>query len=217
MEALVIVTMNLERIYWVLLISLVSLALGYIPQSALTKIRRSTTFTLRDEISGNGPPCPNADKCSGLYRGKGCNGNGKIQGGIATLPFFGWWPIKVYRPCPAYLQAGYVYEREGQTLDQVLYSEPSMKQRKRMEEVQLKRSEEEKKLKGDQQRRIDELYALNRKNEGKIEEEEFSTFTITQNIKLPEKTEINNELLDEQNKIKGEIKDVTTTPNTPPK
>ena len=113
----------------------------------------------------------------------GCDGTGKIQGGIATVPFLKWWgntptntmnilnllclpyqlsrsilsellirfyfhyivhliwfdlmwyvvmyrwPIKVFRPCPSYLQAGYQYKREGQTMDQVLFSEPSTKQR----------------------------------------------------------------------------------------
>jgi hypothetical protein len=63
--------------------------------------------------------CPYAPKCNGEYLSKGCDGSGKIQGGIATVPFLQWWPIKVYRPCPAYLAAGYVYRREGQTLDQV--------------------------------------------------------------------------------------------------
>ena len=42
----------------------------------------------------------------------GCDGTGKIQGGIATIGFMSWWPIKVFRPCPAYLEAGYVYRRE---------------------------------------------------------------------------------------------------------
>lgn len=64
--------------------------------------------------------CPYAPKCNGEYLSKGCDGRGKIQGGIATIPLFQWWPIKVYRPCPAYLSAGYVYRREGQTLDQVI-------------------------------------------------------------------------------------------------
>lgn len=36
---------------------------------------------------------------------KGCDGEGRIQGGIAlVLP---WWPIKVFRPCPSYLQGIY--------------------------------------------------------------------------------------------------------------
>lgn len=53
--------------------------------------------------------CPLAPKCSGEYRDKGCDGTGKIQGGIATIGFMSWWPIKVFRPCPSYLKAGYVY------------------------------------------------------------------------------------------------------------
>jgi hypothetical protein len=78
--------------------------------------------------------CPNAPKCSGAYRAKGCDGTGKIQGGIATVPFLSWWPIKVFRPCPSYLEAGYVYRREGQTMEQVLFSEPSYKMKQMLEE-----------------------------------------------------------------------------------
>ncbi|CAK7341945.1 unnamed protein product [Dovyalis caffra] len=37
---------------------------------------------------------------------KGCNGEGRIQGGIATVPRFGWWPIKACRPCPGFLASG---------------------------------------------------------------------------------------------------------------
>jgi hypothetical protein len=66
--------------------------------------------------------CPLAIKCSGEYLSQGCDGTGKIQGGIATISLFSWWPIKVFRPCPAYLAAGYQYKREGQTMDQVLFS-----------------------------------------------------------------------------------------------
>ena len=46
--------------------------------------------------------CSGAPLCSGEYMDKGCDGEGRIQGGIAlVLP---WWPIKVFRPCPSYLQ-----------------------------------------------------------------------------------------------------------------
>lgn len=77
-------------------------------------------------------PCPMASKCSGAYRSKGCDGSGKIQGGIATVSAFSWWPIKVFRPCPAFLEAGYQYRREGQTLEQVLFSEPSNKMKEKL-------------------------------------------------------------------------------------
>lgn len=40
-------------------------------------------------------PCKKFPKCDGSMRGKGCDGMGKIQGGIATVPGLGWWPIKV--------------------------------------------------------------------------------------------------------------------------
>ncbi|KAJ4842793.1 hypothetical protein Tsubulata_040660 [Turnera subulata] len=50
----------------------------------------------------------------------GCNGEGRIQGGIATVPGFGWWPIKAYRPCPAYLASGGRYRRQGQSMDEVV-------------------------------------------------------------------------------------------------
>ncbi|PRQ17362.1 hypothetical protein RchiOBHm_Chr7g0194141 [Rosa chinensis] len=52
---------------------------------------------------------------------KGCNGEGRIQGGIATFPGFGWWPIKAYRPCPGFLESGGRYKRQGQSLDEVAF------------------------------------------------------------------------------------------------
>ena len=84
-------------------------------------------------------PCPMAPKCKGENRNSGCDGTGKIQGGIATVPLLSWWPIKVYRPCPSYLAAGYQYRREGQTMDQVLFSEPSTKQKEKWAALQLEK------------------------------------------------------------------------------
>jgi len=51
---------------------------------------------------------------------QGCNGEGRIQGGIATVPGFGWWPIKAYRPCPAFVASGGRYRRQGQSMDEVV-------------------------------------------------------------------------------------------------
>lgn len=51
---------------------------------------------------------------------KGCNGEGRIQGGIATVPGFGWWPIKAYRPCPGFVASGGRYRRQGQSMDEVV-------------------------------------------------------------------------------------------------
>ncbi|XP_031376470.1 uncharacterized protein LOC116192153 isoform X1 [Punica granatum] len=50
---------------------------------------------------------------------RGCNGEGRIQGGIATVPGFGWWPIKAYRPCPGFIASGGRYFRRGQSMDEV--------------------------------------------------------------------------------------------------
>ncbi|OAY85612.1 hypothetical protein ACMD2_19003, partial [Ananas comosus] len=52
---------------------------------------------------------------------KGCNGEGRIQGGIATVPGFGWWPIKAFRPCPGFLASGGRYRRRGQSMDEVAF------------------------------------------------------------------------------------------------
>ncbi|KAL2926541.1 Translation initiation factor IF-2 [Bienertia sinuspersici] len=52
---------------------------------------------------------------------RGCNGDGRIQGGIATIPGFGWWPIKAYRPCPGFLESGGNYRRRGQSMDEVAF------------------------------------------------------------------------------------------------
>ncbi|XP_020234845.1 uncharacterized protein LOC109814746 [Cajanus cajan] len=52
---------------------------------------------------------------------KECNGEGRIQGGIATVPGFGWWPIKAYRPCPAFVASGGRYRRQGQSMDEVAF------------------------------------------------------------------------------------------------
>lgn len=33
------------------------------------------------------------------------------MGGLASFPGFGWFPLKVYRPCPALTKAGMSYVR----------------------------------------------------------------------------------------------------------
>ncbi|XP_042025354.1 uncharacterized protein LOC121772353 isoform X2 [Salvia splendens] len=63
---------------------------------------------------------PGCNACGREEIERGCNGEGRIQGGIATVPGFGWWPIKAYRPCPAYLQSGGRYRRTGQSMDEVV-------------------------------------------------------------------------------------------------
>ncbi|KAG0535738.1 hypothetical protein BDA96_03G005000 [Sorghum bicolor] len=65
---------------------------------------------------------PNFRGCKGCGRDeleRGCNGEGRIQGGIAAVPGFGWWPIKAYRPCPGFVASGGRYRRQGQSMDDV--------------------------------------------------------------------------------------------------
>ncbi|EOA18411.1 hypothetical protein CARUB_v10006954mg [Capsella rubella] len=59
--------------------------------------------------------------CGKEEKESGCNGDGRIQGGIATVPGFGWWPIKAYRPCPAFVESGGRYRRIGQSMDEVAF------------------------------------------------------------------------------------------------
>lgn len=44
-----------------------------------------------------------------------------LQGGLGAVPGFGWWPIKAYRPCPAFVASGGRYRRQGQSLDEVAF------------------------------------------------------------------------------------------------
>ncbi|KAL6627032.1 hypothetical protein ACP70R_030758 [Stipagrostis hirtigluma subsp. patula] len=65
---------------------------------------------------------PNFRGCKGCGRDeveRGCNGEGRMQGGIAAVPGFGWWPIKAYRPCPGFVASGGRYRRQGQSMDDV--------------------------------------------------------------------------------------------------
>lgn len=74
--------------------------------------------TAADSASSDEPPkevkCPNCDLC---------DGSGRILGGIGVvLP---WWPIKAYRPCPNFIEAGGTYQRSGQGLDEIAFGRDS--------------------------------------------------------------------------------------------
>ncbi|CAM9181150.1 unnamed protein product [Scytosiphon promiscuus] len=64
--------------------------------------------------------CPGYPRCSGEYREKGCDGTGRISGGVGAL--IPWLPIKAYRPCPAFTEAKYKYTRQGQSLNEVVFA-----------------------------------------------------------------------------------------------
>ena len=61
------------------------------------------------------------DVASGRCDCGDCDGTGRQQGGMGAL--FPWWPIKVYRPCPAWTAAGGTYQRKGQITDEMLFGE----------------------------------------------------------------------------------------------
>ncbi|KAK9053042.1 hypothetical protein SSX86_029672 [Deinandra increscens subsp. villosa] len=75
-----------------------------------------------EEISSSAESIPIGGGCKACGKAEmesGCNGEGRIQGGIATFPGFGWWPIKAYRPCPGLVATGGRYRRKGQSMDEV--------------------------------------------------------------------------------------------------
>ncbi|KAL1528562.1 hypothetical protein AB1Y20_009905 [Prymnesium parvum] len=51
----------------------------------------------------------------------GCDGNGRVLGGLAAWGPTSWWPIKAYRPCPTCAAEGRRYVRSGQTLDEIVF------------------------------------------------------------------------------------------------
>ncbi|KAJ1408196.1 hypothetical protein SESBI_23729 [Sesbania bispinosa] len=96
------------------------------PSSTSTSIIEEGPSPSPDEL-----PVPDQSEYAANQRGckacgreeveKGCNGEGRIQGGIATVPGFGWWPIKAYRPCPGFVASGGRYRRQGQSMDEVAF------------------------------------------------------------------------------------------------
>jgi len=58
-------------------------------------VSSDTSSAESDTVIKSAGPCKNFPKCDGAYLNRGCGGTGKIQGGIATFPLLGWWPIKV--------------------------------------------------------------------------------------------------------------------------
>jgi hypothetical protein len=59
-------------------------------------VSTDTSSAESDTAIKSAGPCKNFPKCDGAYLNRGCGGTGKIQGGIATFPLLGWWPIKVH-------------------------------------------------------------------------------------------------------------------------
>ncbi|XP_022136433.1 uncharacterized protein LOC111008142 [Momordica charantia] len=102
--------------------------------SFLSSSSSSSSASVVDEQTNSSPPDElslqsESDPDDSSFRGckacgkeeieRGCNEEGRIQGGIATVPGFGWWPIKAYRPCPGFVASGGRYKRRGQSMDEV--------------------------------------------------------------------------------------------------
>ncbi|CAI0408757.1 unnamed protein product [Linum tenue] len=80
----------------------------------------SSNSVLEEDPSPASLPIQGCEGCGREEIEKGCNGKGRIQGGIAAVTGFGWWPIKAYRPCPGFVASGGRYTRQGQSMDEVV-------------------------------------------------------------------------------------------------
>mmetsp|Transcript_10550 Transcript_10550/g.28867 ORF Transcript_10550/g.28867 Transcript_10550/m.28867 type:complete len:151 (+) Transcript_10550:39-491(+) len=75
------------------------------------------------------PQDPNACSMCGAplnEKQSGCDGEGRVVGGLSVIPGFGWWPIKAYRPCPELDKRGIDYVRKGQALNDVMFGGGSL-------------------------------------------------------------------------------------------
>ncbi|CAB1117473.1 unnamed protein product [Ectocarpus sp. CCAP 1310/34] len=100
-----------------------------VPRSPLNSSRQSCRAALQaqeEDAAATTPPgssddvCPGYPRCSGEYRDRGCDGTGRISGGVGAL--VPWLPIKAYRPCPSFTEAKYKYTRQGQSLNEVVFA-----------------------------------------------------------------------------------------------
>ena len=129
------ISMFVDQPSWEMVVVLSSLSLSFLLSPSLLRLgRRVPTpipypYPLRssssgDTSSGETPPPAPSDVCAGCGVKKsemkaGCNGQGRIAGGVGAV--IDWWPIKAYRPCPAFEASGGKYTRKGQITDEVLF------------------------------------------------------------------------------------------------
>eukprot|EP00242_Pyramimonas_sp_CCMP2087_P010856 CAMPEP_0198202018 /NCGR_PEP_ID=MMETSP1445-20131203/5069_1 /TAXON_ID=36898 /ORGANISM="Pyramimonas sp., Strain CCMP2087" /LENGTH=138 /DNA_ID=CAMNT_0043872721 /DNA_START=61 /DNA_END=480 /DNA_ORIENTATION=+ len=95
----------------------------------LLKARRVVRVSAEAEASRTELP-PGACKGCGRLEGPkgGCNGEGRIPGGMTAILSMAnkgkvpdWWPIKIYRPCPVFIEAGNAYQAGGQSVDDIFF------------------------------------------------------------------------------------------------
>ncbi|KAL5750134.1 hypothetical protein ACOSP7_024737 [Xanthoceras sorbifolium] len=85
-----------------------------LPPDAAAPVQPESATQEADQLPSRG-----CKACGREELERGCDGEGSIQGGIATIPGFGWWPIKAYRPCPGFVASGGRYRRRGQSMDEI--------------------------------------------------------------------------------------------------
>ena len=104
------------------------------PQKQKQKQRRNVVVVLAEAAESNNDNNSNnneekqctggsCDSCGVAREKMQCDGTGRIQGGLAAIPLFSWWPIKAYRPCPGLIESGGTYTRKGQDVDSILWGE----------------------------------------------------------------------------------------------
>merc|ERR1712046_180465 len=79
------------------------------------------------EIDSQSLEAPERSKCP-AHPSCGCNGYGRVPGGMTAILASvnggecpDWWPIKVYRPCDKFMEAGLSYKSAGQTVDDIFF------------------------------------------------------------------------------------------------
>ncbi|CAM6128924.1 unnamed protein product [Calypogeia fissa] len=95
-------------------------------EESTTSVTTTESATVTEEVmggAGGGGECLGCGKAEKLG---GCDGEGRIQGGIGAVPGFGWWPIRAFRPCPAFIETGGRYQRIGQSLEEVAFGRKGM-------------------------------------------------------------------------------------------
>jgi len=89
-----------------------------------TMAQRRGGVVVRAEGDDTAAACTGSCDSCGLAKDKmQCDGSGRIQGGLAAIELFSWWPLKAYRPCPGLIESGGVYTRKGQDVNTIWFGD----------------------------------------------------------------------------------------------
>lgn len=93
-------------------------------RGSATMAQRRGGVVVRAERDDAAAACAGSCDSCGLTKDKmQCDGSGRIQGGLAAIELFSWWPIKAYRPCPGLIESGGVYTRKGQDVNTIWFGD----------------------------------------------------------------------------------------------